>query len=293
MVAALIGTFAVCSLLTIQMFPYPEIRVPSNSTICTSNLRQILIAIQNYELANGSLPPVCKRNKDGTPMHSWRVLILPYLERRDLYDRYDFSKPWDHPDNLKIADEGACIFNSCPTTKLPKNRTNYVAVIGENSQWLQPSVKTTIENPRILIVESFAHQPHWMAPSDFSADTEGSTLIGIHGYKRDSVSIGFSDGTVKLIGASAASHLIEVAEAEARGAVLRDDALEKTKVSDKKTEAAIRWLRVIPGRRIETSVGHSWRPQLGTAAQLLFQVPTALTLKTWGHTGPTKHSLFV
>ena len=234
MVAALIGTFAVCSLLTIQMFPYPEIRVPNNSTVCACNLRQILNAIQNYELANGSLPPVCKRNKDGTPMHSWRVLILPYLERRDLYDRYDFSKPWDHPDNLKIADEGACIFNSCPTTKLPKNRTNYVAVIGENSQWLQPSVKTTIENPRILIVESFAHQPHWMAPSDFSADTEGSTLIGIHGYKRDSVSIGFSDGTVKLIGASAASHLIEVAEAEARGAVLRDDALEKTKVSDKK-----------------------------------------------------------
>ena len=37
-------------------------------------------------------------------MHSWRVLILPFLEQRELYDAYNFAEPWDGPNNRKLAD---------------------------------------------------------------------------------------------------------------------------------------------------------------------------------------------
>ena len=35
-------------------------------------------------------------------MHSWRVLILPYLDRPDLYAEYRFDEPWDGPNNIKL-----------------------------------------------------------------------------------------------------------------------------------------------------------------------------------------------
>ena len=35
-------------------------------------------------------------------MHSWRVLILEFLDH-DLYAQYDFNRPWNTPGNLAVA----------------------------------------------------------------------------------------------------------------------------------------------------------------------------------------------
>ena len=48
---------------------------------CTNNLKQIAAALQAYHQANGCFPPAYIADKSGKPMHSWRVLILPYLDR--------------------------------------------------------------------------------------------------------------------------------------------------------------------------------------------------------------------
>jgi hypothetical protein len=45
-----------------------------------NNMKQIGLAILNYEEANGKLPPAYTVDKNGKPLLSWRVLILPYLE---------------------------------------------------------------------------------------------------------------------------------------------------------------------------------------------------------------------
>jgi len=38
-------------------------------------------------------------------MHSWRVLILPYMgeEEQQLYSRYNLNEPWNSPENHKLA----------------------------------------------------------------------------------------------------------------------------------------------------------------------------------------------
>lgn len=41
---------------------------------------------------------------DGTPLHSWRVLILPYIEGQELYDQFRLDEPWDSPHNLRLLD---------------------------------------------------------------------------------------------------------------------------------------------------------------------------------------------
>ena len=65
---------------------------------CSNNLKQIGAGAAQVRSRNtGVFPPAFIPDKNGKPMHSWRVLILPYLERKGLYDQYRFNEPWDSP----------------------------------------------------------------------------------------------------------------------------------------------------------------------------------------------------
>jgi RNA polymerase sigma factor (sigma-70 family) len=66
-----------------------------------NNLKQILLAIHNYADANGHLPADI-RDKDGKPLLSWRVQLLPYLEQDNLYKQFKRDEPWDSEHNLKL-----------------------------------------------------------------------------------------------------------------------------------------------------------------------------------------------
>src|SRR5579872_1042254 len=61
---------------------------------CANNLKMIGLALAQYESQYGRFPPAYIADADGKPMHSWRVLILPYLDEESLYSEYDFSEPW-------------------------------------------------------------------------------------------------------------------------------------------------------------------------------------------------------
>ncbi|MEL6896417.1 MAG: DUF1559 domain-containing protein [Planctomycetota bacterium] len=62
---------------------------------CRANIKKIATALNEYEADNGVYPPAVIFDKNGKPMHSWRVLILPYLGHKDLFDQYNFNVPWD------------------------------------------------------------------------------------------------------------------------------------------------------------------------------------------------------
>jgi prepilin-type processing-associated H-X9-DG protein len=93
---------------------------------------------------NGQLPPAYIADENGVPMHSWRVLILPYLDHRDLYKQYKFDEPWNGPNNRKLASAMPEIYR-CPTltygsrqsrnvpNEIDQYRTNYLAVVGPDT----------------------------------------------------------------------------------------------------------------------------------------------------------------
>ena len=45
--------------------------------MCSNNLKQIAIALRNYESVYHCLPPAHTVDAEGNPLHSWRTLILP------------------------------------------------------------------------------------------------------------------------------------------------------------------------------------------------------------------------
>ena len=102
-----------------------------------NNLKQIGLALHNYHDDYGSFPPAYVADEQGKPMHSWRVLLLPYVDHKWLYDQYRFDEPWDGPNNRKLhyisMDAYACPSSSKALGRKP--RTDYMAVVGEETAW--------------------------------------------------------------------------------------------------------------------------------------------------------------
>jgi uncharacterized protein DUF1559 len=102
---------------------------------CANNLKQILMALHGYHDEHGSFPPAYVADKNGEPMHSWRVLILPYLDRQDLYDHYDFNEPWDCPKNRRLLSSSSNPYQCPEQREENSSEANYVAVIGPRTAW--------------------------------------------------------------------------------------------------------------------------------------------------------------
>jgi hypothetical protein len=58
-----------------------------------NNMRQLAQALHNYHDKHGSFPPAYQTGPDGRPWHSWRVLILPYIEGENLFKACSFDEP--------------------------------------------------------------------------------------------------------------------------------------------------------------------------------------------------------
>jgi len=58
----------------------------------------------NYKDVYGHLPPPAVLDQNSRRMHSWRVLLLPFIEANAFYSHYDFDAAWNDPSNADLAD---------------------------------------------------------------------------------------------------------------------------------------------------------------------------------------------
>jgi hypothetical protein len=130
-------------------------------------------AVALYYEDKGHYPPAYLADEQGRPMHSWRVLILPYLEARDVYEQYNFSEPWDGPHNRRLAARMPPVFAFSGAQRPGNTTTNYLAIVGPGTVWPGTSGATADSvgdalGTTILIVENQAAGVHWMEPRDLA-----------------------------------------------------------------------------------------------------------------------------
>ncbi|MHB9078993.1 MAG: DUF1559 family PulG-like putative transporter [Pirellulaceae bacterium] len=75
-----------------------------------------------YQHEHGTLPPAYTVNAEGQPLHSWRVLLLPYLGQQELYGKLRLDEPWDSEHNRQFQDAAPNIYQ-CPSAKLQPSPT--------------------------------------------------------------------------------------------------------------------------------------------------------------------------
>lgn len=115
-------------------------RAAARRTQSMNNLKQIAIAFHNYSDVYNAFPPAVIYGPDGKPWHSWRVLLLPFLEQGALYEQYDFSEPWDSPKNITLAETVLAVYRD-PTREGNDAFTDYGAIVGENAIFRPDFVK--------------------------------------------------------------------------------------------------------------------------------------------------------
>lgn len=151
-------------------------RESSRRPQCANNLKQLSLALLAYHERYGQFPPACIRDKDGKPMHSWRVLLLPFLERRDLYEQYRWDEPWDGPNNRKLAE--APRYCRCPSDlRYPESTkwTRYVAVTGSRTVWGKERSCRLSEiedgaSNTLMLIEYHGEPIPWTEPRDLDFD---------------------------------------------------------------------------------------------------------------------------
>ena len=152
-------------------------RVVSKEKRCHSNMRSILDALNAYHSVHGRYPPAYTVDAAGKPMHSWRVLILPYLgpESALLYERLDLISPLDSPSNSRYHALIPAEY-SCPMDRpFAPGDTSYCVVSGpgfafNGAQSTQMSDITDPPNSTVLVFEVGDSGINWMQPADLSPE---------------------------------------------------------------------------------------------------------------------------
>jgi len=175
---------------------------------CTNTLKKIGLALCQYEHRYGCLPPAYIADAEGRPMHSWRVLVLPFLGHDNLYRHYSFNEPWDGPNNSKLHDVKLATYR-CPYDSSDDSNTSYVAVVGDGTIWPAASCShlSDIQDDlakTILLVEIADSGIHWMEPSDLSFaemdfHVNGRPNHSISSCHTKGASVQMADGSVQQL----------------------------------------------------------------------------------------------
>jgi prepilin-type processing-associated H-X9-DG protein len=169
-----IGVMTALLLPAVQAAREAAMRVQSSN-----NLKQIGLALIDYEDAHHILPAQAKYDSDGKPLLSWRVGILPYIEEKQLYDQFHLDEPWDSPNNIKLLDKMPDVFKH-PKFNKP-GMTLYQAAVGkgcafDGKQGNKFASFTDGTSKTIMVVEtSPAVAVPWTKPEDWQFDEQHPT----------------------------------------------------------------------------------------------------------------------
>lgn len=181
-------------------------------TKCLNNLKNITLALISYAERHNAFPPAYTVDANGNRLHSWRTLILPYLDQHALYESIDLSKPWNDPANAKAFGKEIDVFN-CWSAKLSGGLTTYLGNAATDGCFTGDRPRpiseiTDSHNQTVLVVEvSTTQAVHWMAPQD----ADESILLNFRPGDKSAhigvVNAGFVDGTVHALSADLDSNV--------------------------------------------------------------------------------------
>lgn len=149
--------------------------------------REWLASAMNNRLETyGNRVPVLVTDADGKPLHSWRVLILPFVQANSFWEEYNHTSAWDDPSNADLVDgsrqrpgdkfpypaDAGEIYRS--VIKPRSQETRYVLLISgplEAKPYDNNQIAYYVPDSQSLVMlEVEASGIHWMEPRDIAGE---------------------------------------------------------------------------------------------------------------------------
>jgi hypothetical protein len=200
-----------------------------------NKLKQLALAMHNYAdtfkgRRTARLPAVANFDKQGKPLLSWRVHLLPFVGANDLYRQFHLDEPWDSPHNKQLLARMPDVYQG-PNLKLnQEGKTVYLLPMGKDAAF-----KDGPEGPRmpadfidgtsntILIVEADnAHAVPWTKPEDLKIDPEHPER-GLGGHFHGGFLVSLADGSVRVVKKEISKATLRSAFTPSGGEVLGPD----------------------------------------------------------------------
>lgn len=166
-------------------------------------VKQIVLAMHNYYDRHHTLPPAAICAKDGAPLLSWRVAILPFIDRA-LYDKFHLDEPWDSPHNRALIPSMPEVYRWPMRPIDPEFRTNFLVPIGESTAFPRDKaiafneIKDGTSRTIGLVEADDAHAAVWTKPDDWNYDVE-HPLDGLGGHFSKYFLVGVCDSSVHVV----------------------------------------------------------------------------------------------
>jgi hypothetical protein len=166
-----------------------------------NNLKQIALAFHNYFSANNKLPGDIL-DKDGKPLLSWRVEILPYLEEQQLYMQFKMDEPWDSATNKKLIEKMPKLYAPV-RVKAKAGETFYQTFTGKGTLFVDHKPAYTIGNipdgtSNTGLVFEAGEPVTWSKPADMPFD-ENKPLPKLGGLFDGECHVAMCDGSVRIL----------------------------------------------------------------------------------------------
>jgi hypothetical protein len=187
-----------------------------------NKFKQIALAMFLYMDQHKTYPPAAIRDKDGKPLLSWRVAMLPYLDGGDLYNQFHLDEAWDSPHNRTLIAKIPDIFAD-PDASLKQlageGKTTFQVPTGPETVFYKNEGTAVREIPdgtakTILLVDVDPQRAvEWTKPDDWQVDLSHPTQ-GLGQKDRKRFVAAWCDGSVRTIPA-------DVDEAKLRACLTR------------------------------------------------------------------------
>jgi hypothetical protein len=186
-------------------------------------MKQLALGMIAYsDEHQGRLPPAVVYGKDGKPLHSWRVLILPYIEQQKLYDEFKLDEPWDSPHNIALLEKMPAAYAPPPgkRSKVPAYHTVCHVFVGKGTALAgrdgprYPADFLHGTSQTILLIEAGNPVP-WTKPEELTYDPDQPLPVPV-GLFKNGFRVAMADGSAHFVNPK------EVTEETMRKVIERD-----------------------------------------------------------------------
>lgn len=199
---------AVAGILVALLLPAVQAaREAARRNTSMNNMKQIMLALLNYEDSHKNFPTHANYDDNGKPLLSWRVHILPFLEEQQLYSQFHLDEPWDSEHNRQLIAKMPAVFLD-PSSRYQQQdgKTHYLGIKGKgfafegtDETFSFAAFRDGTSNTAMILQVNDDRAPEWTKPDDWEFN-EQAPLQGLSNSLHPGIFlVGFCDGHVRAI----------------------------------------------------------------------------------------------